>query len=148
MYLALILIFITEPFAPKADKPLDPGSDPSYQMALILWENSEVPDADEVGIKAISDAKVFQTSKAGEMGSEYPFVRIYSGHSLEEVIDFYKSEVPNDWVYESVYGSHLLYKGDQMKAMMAQIPVIQIAEASDFVAMWPEAKTIVTIYYD
>ena len=148
MYLVLFLALFVDPFAPKAEKPKDPGSDPGYQMALLLWENIEIPDADKVGIKAISDAKVFQTGKAGEMGSEYPFVRVYSQKSVEEVVDFYKMETPEGWKYELAYGAHLFFQGDQMKALMGQIPVIQVAEADNFVEMWPEAKSIITIYYE
>jgi hypothetical protein len=140
-------VLISDPFAPKAEKPKNPNNDPDIALAITFLESVIVPDKESVGFPVYNDAKIFQTTKAGELGSQLNMVRTFSKESIEKVIEFYRQNIPSDWNYEEFYGTHFLYSGDKDEAMMAQIPSIQITNADNFKVMWSEANVIITIYY-
>jgi hypothetical protein len=136
-----------DPFATKADMPQNPDNDPDITLASNFLKNVVIPDKEDVKIVAYKDARIFQTSKPGELGSPLYMVRTYSTDPSEKVIDFYKENIPANWEYKDFYGTHYFWIGDENSAMMAQSPSIQISGAEEFKKMWPEANTIITIYY-
>ena len=144
----LLWVANSSPFAPKADIPANPNNDPDIALMIQFINTCIVPDRENVGVDAYDDAKIFQTAKAGELMSPLNMVRTYSEAPLENVLEFYKNQVPSDWVYKDIYGIHSLWKGDEMEAMLTQIPVISIQKADDFNNIWPNAKTIIVIYYN
>lgn len=135
------------PFAPKAETPANPNNDPDIALSIQFLDQVIIPDRESVGFDAYEDAKIFQNAKAGELMSPLNMVRTFSEAPLESVIEFYKKQVPSNWVYKENYGLHSLWKGDEMKAMLTQIPIISIQTADDFNIVWSNAKTITVIYY-
>jgi hypothetical protein len=137
----------TEPFATKAEIPENPDNDPDIALASNFLNNVVIPDKEDVGILPYKDVRIFQTSKPGELGSPLYMIRTYSIDSPEKVIDFYKENIPADWEYKDFYGTYYFWGGDENSAMIAQSPSIQISKADQFKKIWPEANTIITIYY-
>ena len=149
LYILLLSFFavLLDPFAPKADRPGNPNNDPDIALAISFLDNVKIPDEDRVGFPSYHDAKVFQTAEAGQMGSPIFMVRTISQENVDQVLKFYKEKIPEDWEYKDFFGIHYLYIGDENEAMMAQVPSIQISGADDFKPIWPQANTIITIYY-
>jgi len=145
--LILLISVLSDPFAIKADKPENPNNDPDITLASNFLDNVNIPEKEDVGFPPYNDAKIFQTSKPGELGSPLSMVRTFSSDPVEKIIDFYKNNIPATWEYKDFYGTHYFWGGDENMAMMAQSPSIQLSEADDFKKIWPEAKTIITIYY-
>lgn len=145
-FLSFMLLFI-DPFAPKADKPNNTNNDPDIALAISFLDNVKIPDKERVGLPSYHDARVFQTAEAGQMGSPLFMVRTFSEESVDQVLEFYKENIPDDWQYKDFFGIHYLWVGDENQAMMAQAPSIQITDADDFKAVWPQANAIITIYY-
>ena len=143
----LLLLVSADPFATIAEMPENPDNDPDITLASNFLKNVIVPDKEDVGILPYKDVKIFQTSNPGELGSPLYMVRTYSNDTSEKVIDFYKENIPANWEYKDFYGTHYFWIGDENSAMMAQSPSIQISGADEFKKMWPEANTIITIYY-
>ncbi len=141
-------LIIADPFAPKADKPDNPTNDADIALAISFLDNVIVPEQESVGFPACDGARIFQTSKPGELGSDLYMVRTFCEDNLEKVVEFYRQQVPENWEYKDFYGAHYLWTGDEMDAMMAKIASIQIASGEDFKNIWPEANTIVVIYYE
>ena len=106
--ISILLLYLTtsDPFAPKTDKPQNPNNDPDIALANTFLENVAIPDKESVGFPAYTDAKIFQTSKAGELGSPMNMVRTFSEEEVGKVVDFYKQNVPSDWDYKDFYGIH------------------------------------------
>jgi hypothetical protein len=145
--IVLCSMVIFDPFAPKAEKPENPNNDPDITLASNFLDNVIIPEKEDVGFPAYNNAKVFQTSKPGELGSPLHMVRTFSTDPPEKVIEFYQQNKPEDWKYKDFYGTYYFWGGDENSAMMAQSPSIQISGADQFKKMWPEANTIITIYY-
>ena len=143
----LVIPVLSEPFATKADKPDNLNNDPDITLAINFLNNVIIPDKESVGFPPYNDAKIFQTSKPGELGSPLSMVRTFSSDPIEKIIDFYKNNIPETWEYKDFYGTHYFWGGDENRAMMAQSPSIQLSGADDFKKIWPEANTIITIYY-
>jgi len=139
---------IADPFAPKADKPGNPNNDADITLAITFLDNVIVPDKESVGLPPYGGAKIFQTSKPGELGSDLYMVRTFTEENLEKVVEFYRQQVPDSWDYKEFYGIHYLWTGDEMDAMMAKVPSVQISSGDDFKNIWPEANTVVVIYYE
>ncbi len=144
----LIWLTSTDPFAPKATVPDNPNNDPDIALMIQFISNAVIPDVESVGFPAYVDAKIFQSANPGELGSPLAMIRTYSEAPMQEVIEFYKQKVSSDWSYKEFYGVHTLWKGDETEAMMSQIPIISITDADDFNNIWPNAKTIIAIYYN
>ena len=148
IFIFLLLFSVSSnPFATKADKPENPDNDPDITLATNFLNNVVIPNNEDVGIVPYTDVKIFQTSKPGELGSPLYMVRTFSTDPSLKVIDFYKENIPANWEYKDFYGTHYFWIGDENSAMMAQSPSIQISGADEFKKMWPEANTIITIYY-
>jgi hypothetical protein len=145
----LLLLWVTsDPFAPKAERPQNPNNNADISLAITFLENVTIPEKESVGFPAYPDARIFQTSKPGELGSPLNMVRTFSEAQVDEVVDFYKQNMPDDWENKDFFGINFFWSGDENQAMMAQIPSIQISNADDFKSIWPNANTIITIYYE
>lgn len=142
----LILPFsiIAQPFAAKMDTPKNPTNDPEITLAIQILKGVEVPDTKDVGVSAYPDARIFQTTIA--QSGMLPTVRLLSTDEVSAVKDYYKNEL-SDWKFKDLYGIFTFFKGDEMEAMMMQIPVIQIESAKLFRKTMPSAKTVITIGY-
>ena len=142
----LILPFsiIAQPFAAKMDTPKNPTNDPEITLAIQILESIEIPDAKNIGVSAYPDARIFQTTIA--QSGMLPTVRLLSTDEVSAVKDYYKNEL-SDWKFKDLYGIFTFFKGDEMEAMMMQIPVIQIESAKLFKKTMPSAKTVITIGY-
>lgn len=142
----LILPFsiIAQPFAAKMDTPKNPTNDPEITLAIQILKGVEVPDTKDVGVSAYPDARIFQTTIA--QSGMLPTVRLLSTDEVSSVKDYYKNEL-RDWKFKDLYGIFTFFKGDEMEAMMMQIPVIQIESAKLFRKTMPSAKTVITIGY-
>jgi hypothetical protein len=148
IFIFLLLFSVsTDPFATKAEMPKNPDNDPDITLASNFLKNVVIPDKEDVGIVPYKNARIFQTSKPGELGSPLYMIRTYSTDPSEKVIDFYIENIPADWEYKDFYGTLYFWTGDENSAMMAQSPSIQISEADQFKKTWPEANSIITIYY-
>jgi len=147
--ISILLLFLvtSDPFAPKADKPQNPNKDADISLAITFLENVTIPEKESVGFPAYPDARIFQTSKPGELGSPLNRVRTFSETQIDKVVDFYKQNVPDDWDNKDFFGIYFFWSGDENQAMMAQIPSIQISKADDFKSIWPNANTVITIYF-
>ena len=74
-------------------------------------------------------------------------VRLFSDKSVESVLDFYKTNIPESLSSKEFYGTHYFWTGNEDDAMMAHAPSIQISNAYNFKDIWSEANSIITIYY-
>jgi hypothetical protein len=136
---------IAQPFAPKIDPPKNPNDDPEIAFAIQILQGVSVPDRNEVGISPYPGAKIFQTTIA--QSGFLATVRLFSMDDVSTVTQYYKKEL-SDWKFKDLYGTNTFFKGDEMKAMMLQEPVIQIVSAELFSKTMPSAKTAITIGYN
>lgn len=136
---------IAQPFASKIDPPKNPDNDPEIAFAIQILSGVEVPDKSKVGVAPYPGAKIFQTTIA--QSGMVPTVRLLSTDEVSTVLEFYKKEL-SDWKFKDLYGTNTFFKGDEMKALMCQEPVIQIASAELFSKTMPSAKTAITIGYN
>lgn len=146
-FFALLLLpfsISAQPFATKIDTPKNPQNDPEITFAIQILESAEIPDAKSVGVSAYPDAKIFQTTIA--QSGMLPTVRLLSTDEVSAVKDYYKNEL-SDWELQDLYDVFTFFRGDKMKAMMMQIPVVQIQNADFFKKTMPSAKTVITIGY-
>jgi len=146
----IVLLFlsiqtIAQPFASKIDSPKNPNDDPEIAFAIQILSGVEVPDKSKVGVAPYPGAKIFQTTIA--QSGMVPTVRLLSTDEVSTVLEFYKKEL-SDWKFKDLYGTNTFFKGDEMKAMMCQEPVIQIISAELFSKTMPTAKTCITIGYN
>ena len=143
--LLLSIQTIAQPFASKIDPPKNPDNDPEIAFAIQILSGVEVPDKSKVGVAPYPGAKIFQTTIA--QSGMVPTVRLLSTDEVSTVLEFYKKEL-SDWKFKDLYGTNTFFKGDEMKALMCQEPVIQIASAELFSKTMPTAKTVITIGYN
>jgi len=136
---------IAQPFAPKIDTPNNPNNDAEIALAIQILQGVTVPDRKEVGISPYPDAKIFQTTVA--QSGMVATVRLFSADDVNTVLEYYKKELI-DWKFKDLYGANTFFKGDEMKAMMAQEPFIQIISSEMFTKTMPTAKTAITIGYN
>jgi hypothetical protein len=146
-FFALLILPVSifaQPFAAKIDPPKNPTNDPEIALAIQILKGVEVPDTKDVGVSAYPAARIFQTTIA--QSGMLPTVRLLSTDEVSVVKDYYKNEL-SDWELKDLYGVFTFFRGDEMKAMMMQIPVIQIQNADFFKKTMPSAKTVITIGY-
>ena len=146
-FIAILLLsssVIAQPYAPKIETPKNPNDDPEIALAIQILQGVSVPDRNEVGISLYPGAKIFQTTiaQAGMLTT----VRLFSTDDVNTVTQYYKKEL-SDWKFKDLYGANTFFKGDEMKAMMCQEPVIQIVSAEMFSKTMPSAKSAITIGY-
>lgn len=139
------LPIIAQSFAPKIDTPKNPNNDPEIALAIQILQGVTVPDREEVGISPYPGAKIFQTTLA--QSGMVATVRLFSTDDVNTVLEYYKKELV-DWKFKDLYGANTFFKGDEMKAMLAQEPFIQIVGSEMFTKTMPNAKTAITIGYN
>jgi len=146
-FFALLLISFSisaQPYAVKMDAPKNPTNDPEITLAIQILESVEILDTKNVGVSAYPNARIFQTTIA--QSGMLPTVRLLSSDEVSVVKEYYKNDLI-DWKSKDLYGIFTFFKGDEMEAMMGQIPVIQIGNANLFSKTMPSAKTVITIGY-
>ena len=116
---------VAQPFAKKIDAPKNPNNDAEIALAIQILADVTIPDIKEVGVSPYPGAKIFQTTSA--QSGRLATVRLLSADDVSSVTEFYKKG--NERLKsKDLYGTYTFYKGDEMKAMMGQEPVIQIGK--------------------
>jgi hypothetical protein len=100
------------------ENPQNSNNDAEITLMITFLDNVTVPDVEVVGFPAYRVAKIFQTSESGQLGSSLNMVRTLSGDNTDQVVDFYKENIPSDWDCKKFIGIHYVWKGDEIKAMM------------------------------
>lgn len=136
---------LTEQFAPKAETPANPNNDPQIAGTIMILQEVKIPDRSEVGFNPYPDSRVIQTTHMAQLG--IPVIRLKSNDEMAKVVEFYKNDL-SGWSYKELYGTHMFWKGSEMQAMMGKIPNVQITTAEDYNKAWPEAQTIIAIFYE
>ena len=145
LFLLFSLQVLAQPYASKIDAPRNPNNDAEIALGIQILEGVTIPDVKEVGITPYPGAKIFQTTIA--QSGMLPTVRLLSTDEVGAVTEFYKKELA-DWKSKDFYGIYTFFKGDEMKAMMMQGPVVQIESADKFKNLMPSAKSAITIGYN
>ena len=136
---------LIEQFAPKAKTPDNTNNDPQIAGTIMILQEVKIPDRSEVGFNPYPDSRVIQTTHIAQLG--IPVIRLKSNDEMAKVVEFYKNDL-SDWSYKNLFGTHMFWKGSEMEAMMGKIPNAQITTAEDYNKAWPDAQTIIVIFYE
>lgn len=128
-----------QPFAPKIDTPKNPGDDIEIVLVIHILKSVIVPDVQEVGISPYPGARIFQITIA--QAGMLPAVRLLSKDEQNAVIEYYKKDQSN-WTAKDLYSAFSFVRGDEMKAMVGQLPFIQIWRADMFSKTIPNAPLV------
>lgn len=146
----------SQPYAPKAEVPKEVGNDPLLQMEIRSLQAAQVPDWREVLAPAYPGAVVVASEPPrpvrvgrGQVVDTYPVVILLTADAPEQVLDFYRQNLPA-WSQGQFLASDYLWAGEDEfhpLSWYGQVtPSVQVMQARTS-KLLPDARTEIHVRY-
>lgn len=140
-------------YAPRVE--IRPEHEEEAGMEVMFARYAEIPGRDEVAIPPYPGARVVQVQPAGEMTlnqetfTTLPVIVLVTEDSPEEVVAFYRSELP-DWGNDEILLNHWFWEGTgdfhPLEPSGMQTPAVGVLEPHRR-ALFPQAATEIQVRY-